>query len=122
VRRIASLRCSIWAGWRALWKEGNLIVGILEICGRLTRDHRSLIKRLAVCYKITTIPFEAQSLALNAISFNVPVVLITGIGRATALAFAREGAEVTVLMGRFTMVSLTLIAFDVPSNAVDLQQ
>jgi NAD(P)-dependent dehydrogenase (short-subunit alcohol dehydrogenase family) len=59
---------------------------------------------------------------LNAISFNVPVVLITGIGRATALAFAREGAEVTVLMGRFTMVSLTLIAFDVPSNAVDLQQ
>jgi NAD(P)-dependent dehydrogenase (short-subunit alcohol dehydrogenase family) len=60
---------------------------------------------------------------LNAISFNVPVVLITGaltgIGRATALASAREGAEVTVW---FTMVSLTLIAFDVSSNAVDLQQ
>jgi 4-carboxymuconolactone decarboxylase len=30
--------------------------------------------------------------------------------------------DVTVLMGWFTMVSLTLIAFDVPSNAVGLQQ
>jgi 4-carboxymuconolactone decarboxylase len=30
--------------------------------------------------------------------------------------------DVTVLMGWFTMVSLTLIAFDVPSHAVGLQQ
>ena len=30
--------------------------------------------------------------------------------------------DVTVLMGWFTMVSLTLIAFDVPSNAVGLDQ
>lgn len=30
--------------------------------------------------------------------------------------------DVAVLMGWFTMVSLTLIAFDVPSNAVGLQQ
>jgi 4-carboxymuconolactone decarboxylase len=30
--------------------------------------------------------------------------------------------DVTVLMGWFTMVSLTLIAFDVPSNALGLQQ
>ena len=30
--------------------------------------------------------------------------------------------DVTVLMGWFTMVSLTLIAFDVPSNAVGLEQ
>jgi 4-carboxymuconolactone decarboxylase len=30
--------------------------------------------------------------------------------------------DVTVLMGWFTMVSLTLMAFDVPSNAVGLKQ
>ena len=30
--------------------------------------------------------------------------------------------DVTVLMGWFTMVSLTLMAFDVPSNAVGLEQ
>ena len=42
--------------------------------------------------------------------------------RARSLISEAGIVDVTVLMGWFTMVSLTLNAFDVPSNAIGLQQ
>ncbi|WP_210248966.1 carboxymuconolactone decarboxylase family protein [Methylobacterium sp. WL64] len=42
--------------------------------------------------------------------------------RAESLIGDKGIVDVTVLMGWFTMVSLTLMAFDVPSNAVGLRQ
>ena len=42
--------------------------------------------------------------------------------RADELLGAAGIVDVTVLMGWFTMVCLTLMAFDVPSNAVGLDQ
>jgi 4-carboxymuconolactone decarboxylase len=47
----------------------------------------------------------------------------TGLYRRAKKLLGDAGiVDVTVLMGWFTMVSLTLNAFDVPSNAVGLQQ
>ena len=50
-------------------------------------------------------------------------VVPTGLfHRAQKLVGDKGIVDVTVLMGWFTMVSLTLLAFDVPSNAVGLDQ
>jgi 4-carboxymuconolactone decarboxylase len=52
-----------------------------------------------------------------------PRVVPVGLYRRAKEAIGEEGiVDVTVLMGWFTGVSLTLAAFDVPSNAVGLKQ
>lgn len=52
-----------------------------------------------------------------------PRVVPTGLfKKAQALIGDKGIVDVTVLMGWFTAVSLTLMAFDVPSNAVGLDQ
>lgn len=52
-----------------------------------------------------------------------PRVVPVGLYRRAKKAIGVEGiVDVTVLMGWFTGVSLTLAAFDVPSNAVGLDQ
>ena len=50
-------------------------------------------------------------------------IVPTGMFRRAEELIGDKGiVDVTVLMGWFTMVSLTLMAFDVPSNAVGLDQ
>ena len=58
-----------------------------------------------------------------ALTLSTPRVVPTGMfKRARALLGDAGIVDVTVLMGWFTAVSMTLMAFDVPSDAVGLKQ
>ncbi len=58
-----------------------------------------------------------------AVTLSTPRVVPTGLyERARQLLGDAGIVDVTVLMGWFTMVSFTLIAYDVPSDAIGLKQ
>jgi 4-carboxymuconolactone decarboxylase len=58
-----------------------------------------------------------------ALTLAQPRVVAKGLYRKAKDLLGDEGiVDVTMLMGWFTGVSLTLIAFDVPSNATGLEQ
>ncbi|WP_343600039.1 hypothetical protein [Mycobacterium sp.] len=58
-----------------------------------------------------------------ATTLTQPRVVPTGLFQRAQRLLGDAGiVDVTVLMGRFTALSLTLMAYDVPSNAVGLDQ
>ena len=58
-----------------------------------------------------------------AVTLSAPRVLPAGLYQRAKQLLGDAGiVDVTVLMGWFTMVSLTLMAYDVPSDAVGLKQ